>query len=92
MITGENIWDVDLLHDLFTERYVNLILSIPLGDKVEDNWYWRQEKLGSYSVKSAYNMLQASKRINHGNDNSGFWRKWWNLKIPPKVKSFCGVL
>lgn len=33
-------------------------------------------------------MLQAAQRVGQGNDNSGFWRKLWNLKIPPKVKNF----
>ena len=38
-------------------------------------------------MKSAYITLQFARRRNL-NDNSGFWRKLWNLKIPPKVKNF----
>lgn len=72
---------------MFNDRDANLILSIPLGDEIEDNWYWRHEKMGTYSVKSAYAVLQNAKR-GIQEDNSGFWRKLWNLKIPPKVKNF----
>ncbi|XP_074342024.1 uncharacterized protein LOC141679422 [Apium graveolens] len=32
--------------------------------------------------------LQGDKNDNNTADNSGFWRKIWNLKIPPKIKSF----
>lgn len=67
---------------------MNLILSIPLGDDDNDNWYWRCEKMGLYSVKSAYLLLQDSGRSIPGDNNSGFWRKLWNLKIPSKVKNF----
>lgn len=66
---------------------MNLILSIPLGDETEENWYLRHEKLGVYSVNSAYMTLKYARRGNL-EDNSGFWRKLWNLKIPPKVKKF----
>lgn len=30
MIPGQNSWDEDLIHDMFTERDANLIISIPL--------------------------------------------------------------
>lgn len=26
--------------------------------------------------------------LTQNDSNSGFWRKMWNLKIPPKVKNF----
>lgn len=45
-------WDIDLILDVFDNRDANLILSIPLDTGVQDSWYWRQEKLGCYSVKS----------------------------------------
>lgn len=44
---GENWWDEDLVKDIFEERDINLILSIPLNDN--DNNYRRPEKLGHYS-------------------------------------------
>ncbi|XP_074337663.1 uncharacterized protein LOC141674859 [Apium graveolens] len=87
MITGAHQWDIDLIRDIFDDRDANLILSIPLGEDNEDNWFWRHDKLGVYSVKSTYINLQLARSRNLDN-NSGFWRKLWNLKIPPKVKNF----
>ncbi|KAL8108560.1 hypothetical protein AgCh_024870 [Apium graveolens] len=83
-----NSWDEELINDVFDSRDASLILSIPLNNDVEDTWYWRREKLGNYTVKSAYLMIQESKTDSLAADNSGFWRKLWNLKIPPKVKNF----
>ena len=40
----------------------------------------------NYSVKSGYNLIQASKDQANTADNSGFWRQLWNLKIPNKIK------
>lgn len=57
MVTGEKTWDMYLICDLFNERDADLILSILLGEEDDDNWYCRSEKVGVYSVKSAYLML-----------------------------------
>lgn len=39
MVTGENRWDEDLLNDIFEERDINLILSIPLLNNIPDRVY-----------------------------------------------------
>lgn len=84
----ENSWDVELVADIFEHRDVNIILSILIDREVNDSWYWRKEKLGNYSVKSAYLILEEENNDAATSANSGFWRKIWNLKIPPKVKNF----
>lgn len=33
-------------------------------------------------------MIREQKEVYHSIDNSGFWRKLWNLKVPLKVKHF----
>lgn len=78
-------WDIDWISDILSERDTNLILFISLNNDIEDNWYWKHEKLGIYSVKSAYFKLRETRRSNQ-NDNAGYWRKLLNLKIPLKVK------
>lgn len=78
-------WDIDLINDIFDRREADLILTIPVNSSLEDSWYWRREKLGDYTVKSAYLYLQDLKNNYNVSSNSGFWRKLWNLKIPPKV-------
>lgn len=64
------------------------VLSIPVHPEERDRWYWRKENLGTYFVKSAYSLIQDNKTHHSTNGNSGFWRRLWNLKIPPKIKSF----
>lgn len=65
-----------------------MILAMPLKNNSADSWYWGTEKSDNYSVKSAYAMLQDSHNSVHYSNNSGFWRRLWNLKIPAKVKQF----
>lgn len=81
-------WDVDLVHDMFNSRDANLILTIPIRSSQADTWYWRKEKMGHYSVKSAYAALIEQRGSQVSSANSGFWRKLWNLKIPLKIKHF----
>lgn len=81
-------WDGDLIRDIFDSRDVNVILSISLNAESQNTWYWRREKMGNYSVKSAYTLLQELNTDQNIPSNSGFWRRLWNLKIPPKVKHF----
>lgn len=50
-------WYVDLIADVMEARDFNLIFSIPLDNHMQDTWYWRKEKLGCYSVKSAYMLI-----------------------------------
>lgn len=88
MSMNSDQWDDDLVNDIFIERDANLILSIPMQRIQEDSWYWRGEKMGFYSVKSAYAKLRDQKEASNARDNPGFWRKLWNLKIPLKVKHF----
>nr|XP_017221408.1 PREDICTED: uncharacterized protein LOC108198150 [Daucus carota subsp. sativus] len=88
METDQSRWNMELISDIFIERDANLILSIPLQRSMEDSWYWRREKMGQYSVRSAYAALSEKRDVNHSSDNSGFWRRIWNLKIPLKVKHF----
>lgn len=82
----QNDWDTDLVMDIFNSRDSSIILSTPIDKEVDDSWYWRKEKFGQYSVKSAYLMLEEVHPFSA--NNSGFWRTLWNLKIPPKVKNF----
>lgn len=88
MCPGRNEWNMGLLNEFFTERDVNLIRTIPIRQAENDSWYWKGEKLGKYTVKSAYNMLHEERFINGLSNNSGFWRTIWNLKIPQKTKIF----
>lgn len=88
MRSDERCWDEDLIWDVFEVRDAEIILSIPLHQDEKDSWYWSHEKMGHYSVKSAYVRLQELRGTSNTLDSSGFWRKLWQLKIPSKVKNF----
>ena len=88
MSDDQRSWDIDLVKDIFNERDANLILTIPIQTQDDDSWFWRKEKLGQYSVKSAYALIRSNSVISNTSNNSGFWNKLWNLKIPLKVKHF----
>ncbi|XP_062085599.1 uncharacterized protein LOC133791697 [Humulus lupulus] len=63
--------------------------GIPLSDNADsDFWSWSGDRSGLFIVRSAYTLLQLQKPNQPGFNNSGFWRKLWHLKIPPKVTNF----
>lgn len=88
LLDSDGNWDVDLVTDIFDCRDVNIILSTPLNNEFHDSWYWIRDKMGGYTVKSAYLLFQNLKNNQNAAPNSGFWRNLWNLKIPSKVKNF----
>ncbi|XP_060965585.1 uncharacterized protein LOC133034507 [Cannabis sativa] len=70
-------WDEELLEDLFVQRDVELIRSIPLPSTLNmDTWYWAYEAYGGCSIKSAYPALQVRNERWNLQDNSGFWKKF----------------
>lgn len=79
-------WDEDLVRDV-NERDVVIILGIYLSSSnLEDSWYWSNETSGIYLVKNGYRWLLSLKMVARTDDNSGFWKKLWHLKVPPKNK------
>lgn len=80
-------WDIDLLHDIFEDRDIQLILSIPLNTTYEDVWYWNREKMGQYTIKSAYAVIQEDRIVDQQVDTE-WWKRMWNLQVPLRVKHF----
>ncbi|XP_074327492.1 uncharacterized protein LOC141665405 [Apium graveolens] len=87
MIPGQYAWDVDVIKDVFVDRDAKLILSIPLRDADSDCWFWKWDKKGQYTVRSAYTAIQEVKQSYIQNDSIS-WKKLWNAKVPLKVKHF----
>lgn len=89
MKLGEKFWDREVIIDLFDERDQHLIPGIPLSRRQEEDIrYWYKDDKGLYTVESAYKLVQDMKGEWVANANSGFWRRLWNLKIPPTVNNF----
>ncbi|XP_062085247.1 uncharacterized protein LOC133791338 [Humulus lupulus] len=86
MTRDSHEWVEDILQDLFVERDKRLIRGIHLSSfENEDHWYWDPEASSIHSIWSAYRLLQSIHVRYNADDNSGFWRTLWNLKLPPKV-------
>lgn len=78
-------WDTDILDDLFDPRDKERILKTPISPNYEDDWYWKLDMKGEYTVKSAYRSLTSSLTQNRAAEEK-YWTTLWNLKIPEKVK------
>ncbi|XP_074352890.1 uncharacterized protein LOC141692045 [Apium graveolens] len=88
MSTTNEDCDDDLVWDNFNERDTSLILSTPIRRSERDIWFWRKERLGHYTVKSAYAVLRDLASGNNIGRNSISLNKLWNQKMPLKVKYF----
>lgn len=62
MITEERRWNSDLLREHMQEPDVGAILNIPLSFvNFEDTQAWHDERLGYFTVQSAYRLLAETK-------------------------------
>lgn len=76
---------------------VQVILGIPLCTRnLPDFWAWHYDKHGIFSVKSAYNMLVATRQRREawlegaaGPSSSraeeGAWKSLWKTDVPGKI-------
>lgn len=87
-------WKVQLLHEIFCPRDVDLIICIPLSvRRPPDSLIWTGTKRGVFSVKSAYHLqlsLHNSQEAATSSRSSvhSIWSSIWAVKVPPKVKLF----
>lgn len=78
-------WDYEVLTDIFCQRDIDLIMSIPSPIETgSDGMFWSGEEKGGYTVKSFYKLATGFVR---GVSVLG-WSGVWGLNIPPKVKCF----
>ncbi|XP_050211436.1 uncharacterized protein LOC126661625 [Mercurialis annua] len=87
-------WNVQRLKEAFTAQDVDLILQIPLSDRLPpDKTFWPSNKNGIYSVRSGYFLALNGAGISSGNPSirhnvDPWWKKIWQLSISGKVKHF----
>nr|GMD79784.1 uncharacterized protein LOC109154171 [Ipomoea batatas] len=81
-------WDEDVVKDLFEPSDVPRILATPVSPDSRDEWRWRDDIRGIYSVRQGYRLLTPISA--HADPQLQFveWRKLWRLPVPPKVKNF----
>jgi hypothetical protein len=88
-------WDEDLIGEIFWSVDAHRILQIPLTPNREDFVAWHHNKLGLFTVRSAY-YCQWNYKFGRNNmnvnisegANNPVWGKLWNLEIPSKIKFF----
>ena len=55
---GSRSWNVDLIRQEFLSHEANLILGIPLSDRIiPDKFVWLPSPNGNYTTRSAYRLL-----------------------------------
>ncbi|KAL5779809.1 hypothetical protein ACOSQ2_010546 [Xanthoceras sorbifolium] len=90
--SSSHSWDPCKLDSFFLNIDKELILSIPLSCRNEDDvLIWHFDKHGHYSVKSGYKLAIAEKfkKLSSGSSSDQhWWLSLWNLHIPQKIKIF----
>ena len=90
---SHNTWNMDLLHQFFSNREFELIKKIPLGQGLsEEKLIWPHVSSSVHTVKSRYNFLskhKASESQTSSNPSQyqEVWKHVWSCKVPNKVKS-----
>ncbi|XP_019149856.1 PREDICTED: uncharacterized protein LOC109146658 [Ipomoea nil] len=81
-------WDLEVVHDLFDQADVPRIIATPVSPDYKDEWFWKDDIHGRYSVRQGYRYLMQSST--HGNQQMQFteWRNLWKLPVPPKIRNF----
>lgn len=85
-------WDLDLLHENFSQLDVERISTIPLSYYCsQDRLIWHYDTSGIYSVKSGFHLASTLADASHESTSTDFkswWRYFWSLRLPQKVKIF----
>lgn len=86
-------WDRVKIEANFVPLDTEAICRVPVGHMPEDIWAWKHDKLGNFSVRSAYKALLQLKRQNESASTSitapiSHWQKLWKIPVPPKVRNF----
>lgn len=88
-ISQTRFWNVGLLRNLVSNEDTNRILNTPIFESNQhDRRVWKSETNGIYSVRSGYR-ISLSQHVDLSTHRcDGNWVLLWNLKVPPKVKTF----
>ena len=93
-------WNRAMVEAIFMPIDAQVIMGIPLCTRnIPDFWCWHYDKHGSFTVKSAYKMLIATKQRREAwlDETSGSsssnaveksWKTLWKTSVPAKVRMF----
>lgn len=89
-------WNQELIHQIFNPCDATEIIKIriPRGE-VEDCVAWHMEKMGVFTVRSAYKLAMNERRTGPQTssssanvDDRSMWDLIWKAKLPEKIKIF----
>ncbi|KAF4395958.1 hypothetical protein F8388_013127 [Cannabis sativa] len=85
-------WNETILNKYFHKEDVPWILGIPIDNHSEDILVWPFTKDGHYIVKIGYRVAReinlAPTRCSNMDQTHAWWKMWWNLNLPPRMKLF----
>lgn len=89
--SGTRKWIEGLVRNTFSVADADLILRIPLAEEAHDDVVARSgESFGDITVRSAYKLLQTNLPNTTPNNlqtiGQKYYKKFWNLDLPSKVK------
>ncbi|GKV05161.1 hypothetical protein SLEP1_g17203 [Rubroshorea leprosula] len=73
------VWETNLLQEL-----CSMLEGIKLTQGKEDNWMWKHNSKGSYTVRSAYNIINQ----NQESRQDAQYKLIWDNKLPLKISAF----
>ncbi|XP_060974461.1 uncharacterized protein LOC133039585 [Cannabis sativa] len=92
LLNNKEEWNVNTLNNYFHKENVPWILGIPIDIHSEDMLVWPFTKDGHYIVKSGYRVAReinlAPTRCSNMDQTHAWWKMWWNLNLPPRMKLF----
>ncbi|XP_019186548.1 PREDICTED: uncharacterized protein LOC109181252 [Ipomoea nil] len=88
LLTTNGEWDIEVLQDIFVAQDIPRILATPVSVDYEDEWYWKDDINGRYTVSHGYRSLMANRETSESHLEFTEWKLLWKLSVPPKVKNF----
>ncbi|GKV18865.1 hypothetical protein SLEP1_g29190 [Rubroshorea leprosula] len=91
-INPDRDWNLELLHELVPAEIVEKIRAIPLSrnSQLEDGDFWASSMDGLFTVKSAYQLLQAPRNFAYHSTDS--WNWIWKLHCAERIRLFVWLL
>lgn len=94
ILKPDGSWDENLVSAIFLPVDVEEILKIKISSRQEEDFVaWFPDRLGRFSVRSAYQLAMQIARLDECSCSSDYaikkgWNLIWSCNVPQKVKIF----
>ncbi|CAN1137061.1 Putative ribonuclease H protein At1g65750 [Linum perenne] len=85
-VNEDGQWDLERLSEMLPPDSISAMVGMlpPREECREDEWIWGGESNGSFSIKSAYNIICRSVSV----DRHAWWKQVWSWKGPNRIRCF----